>query len=104
MTKFRGYIGINRGFNEGADGVYQPDIEELEVVGELRGVGARWPGMSQGEKVSARHVLSIVTPENSEIDFSEVVYIWWQNRKWSVVDIKYTRPRIELSLGGLYNG
>jgi len=47
--------------------------------------------------------LSIITPEDSIINFTEVVYIWWQGRKWSVRSIEYKRPRIELTLGGLYN-
>lgn len=105
MTKFRGSIGINRGYKESSvPGDYQAEIEEIEVVGEIRGQGARWPNMSQGENVSARHVLSIVTPESTIIDYSEVVYILWQGLKWSVVDIQYKRPRIDLTLGGLYNG
>jgi len=104
MTKFWGKIGINRGPQEDAPGIFVPVIEEVEVAGELRNLGARWQNHELGGTVSARHVLSIVTPEDSIIDFTEVVYIWWQNRKWSVVAIEYKRPRIELTLGGLYNG
>ena len=104
MTKFRGSIGTNRGPEETSPGIFEPIIEEFEVTGEIRNIGARWPRHEQGDSVSARHVLSIVTPESSIIDFTEVVYVIWQTRKWSVVSIEYKRPRVELSLGGLYNG
>ena len=104
MTKFRGSIGINRGSNETDPGIFVPEIEELEVTGEIRLSGPRWPHAGMREGLKARHVLSIVTPEDSIIDFTEVVYIWWQGRKWSVVTIEYKRPRIELTFGELYNG
>ena len=105
MSKFSGSIGINRGAIETAPGIFDPSIEEVEVVGEIRNQVARWQSHEQRDTVSARHVLSIVTPEDSmQIDFTEVVYIIWLGRKWSVVAIQYKRPRIELTLGGLYNG
>lgn len=104
MTKFWGSIGINRGSKESAPGIFEEVIEEVEVAGEIRNLGARWQRHAMEKTVSARHVLSIVTPENSIINFTEVVYVIWQGRKWSIVSIEYKRPRIELTLGGLYNG
>ncbi len=104
MSKFSGFIGINRGKTETAPGIFEPIIEEVKVVGEIRNQVARWQSHEQRNTVSARHVLSIVSPEDSIIDFSEVVYIIWQGRKWSSVAIQYKRPRIELTLGGIYNG
>jgi len=105
MSKFRGSIGINRGTVEtDSPGVFEREIEEVEVTGEIRNIGARWQNAEQRDTISARHVLSIVTPEDSIINFTEVVYIVWQSTKFSVTSIEYKRPRIELALGGLYNG
>jgi len=104
MSKFRGTIGIAREYEEVDVGVYSPTIEEVEITGEMRNQAARWPAHKQGDSISAKHVLSIVTPESSVIDFTEVVYVIWQSQKWSVVSIQYKRPRIELTLGGIYNG
>jgi hypothetical protein len=104
MSKFWGKIGINRDSQETDPGIFEKSIEEVEVAGEMRNLGARWQSHEQRDTVSARHVLSMVTPEDSIIDFTEVAYIVWQGRKWSVISIEYKRPRIELTLGGLYNG
>jgi len=104
MSKFRGSIGIDRGSEETSPGIFEPTIEEVEVTGEIRNQSARWQSHEQRDSVTAKHVLSIVTPESSIVDYTEVVYINWQSRKWSVVAIQYMRPRIELTLGGLYNG
>lgn len=104
MTKFRGTLGFNRGTKETSSGIYQMQTEEVEVSGDIRNVGARWPNAGLGNDVSLKHVLSIVAPESDIALYSEVVYILWQGRKWSVLSIAYKRPRIELSFGGLYNG
>ena len=95
---------MNRGSVETSPGIFEETIDEVEITGEIRNLGARWQKANLGDTVSARHVLSIVTPEDSIVDFTEVVYVIWQSRKWYVVSIEYKRPRIELTLGGLYNG
>jgi hypothetical protein len=104
MSRFRGPIGINRGARESAPGIFTNVIEEVMVQGEMRNVSARWSQQNANETLTAKHVLSVVTPEKSEIDFNAVVYIVWQGSKWSVTSIQYNRPRVELTLGGLYNG
>ena len=104
MARYWGPIGVGRDPVETAPGVLKQVIEEVEVTGEMRQLSVRWPQAGMRDGLSAQHVLSIVTPEDSDIDFTEVVYIVWQGRKWSVTSIQYKRPRIELTLGGLYNG
>lgn len=104
MTRFRGPIGINRGVVETSPGIYTPYLEEITVYGEIRNVGTSWSQQNANETVKVQQLLSVVTPEDSDIDFNEVVYIVWKNRKWAVRAIKYVRPRVELTLGGLYNG
>ena len=104
MTRYWGRIGLNRGYVETEPGVYNEVIDEVEVQGDMREQRARWPQAGMREGISVSHILSIVTPEDSEIDFNEAVYVEWQRRKWAVVSITYRRPRVELTLGGFYNG
>ena len=49
-------------------------------------------------------ILSILTPETTDIKFSEIVYVEYESEKWSVVGIEHERPRVKLTLGGIYNG
>ena len=104
MTIYRGLIGMNRDPVETKPGVLTPVVEEVEFVGEVRNAGVNRPNAGMQEGLSASHVLSIITPEDSIVKFTEVAYVVWQSRKWSVTSIKYNYPRIELSLGGIYNG
>lgn len=103
MTRYGGKIGINRGPVEVSPGIYEQKIDEVYVQGEIRSEKFSWSQQSKQDGVRPRHVLSIVTPEDTVIDFTEVVYIWWMYRKWSVTSIEYKRPRVELGLGGIYN-
>lgn len=103
MTRFRGKIGINRGFVESAPGVKVLQIEEKLVSGEMRSPGFRWGNASANDTISARQALSIIAPEADMSEYLEVLYIWWHDQKWAVTSIEYKRPRVELSLGGRYN-
>lgn len=106
MTRFWGIIGVDRGPQERATepGIYDRVIEDIQVSGELRQTRLTWQQASLGEGVRAQHVLSMIAPDDSDINFTEVVYVEWQGRKWAVVSITYKRPRVEFTLGGLYNG
>lgn len=104
MAKFRGKIGMNRGPVETGPGIFTRTIEDVEVSGEMKSIGLRWPAAGMQDGIKAKHILSIIVPEKESIEFNEVVYVIWHNVKWSVVDISYERPRINLTLGGRYNG
>jgi len=104
MSRFFGAIGIKRDPVQTSPGVYDPVIEEVEVKGEIRNIRAAWQANQLYDTVQARHVLSIIAPEEAITEYHEVVYILWQNVKWSVVSIEYKPPRIEFGLGGVYNG
>lgn len=104
MTRFRGNIGIRRDFTQVSPGVYSAQIDEVEVYGEIRQASLRWQQANQGDGVKAQHVLSMIPPEDDDVYFNEVVYVEWKGHKWAVTSITEKRPRVEYSLGGLYNG
>lgn len=103
MMRFSGKIGIARGSLETSPGVFEKQFVEIEVTGTMRLVSARWASM-ESRDARAKHILSIIPPETSTVDINEVVYVWWKNRQWSVINIQYIHPRVSLTLGGLYNG
>jgi len=104
MARFWGLLGLNRGYTETSPGTFTNVIDEVEVNGEMRKQNIRWSNAEMRDSISAKTVLSIVTPEDSVIDFTEAVYVIWMGKKWSILAIDYIRPRVELTLGGFYNG
>lgn len=103
MTRYRGTIGIDRGLTETSPGIFKQEIFELVVSGEMRTQQAGWSDYNINNTLKARHTLSVVTPESTDINFTDVVYIEWKGKKWTVTSVQYKRPRVELTLGGLYN-
>lgn len=104
MARFWGLLGLNRGYTETAPGTFTNVIDEVEVNGEMRRQNLKWSNAGMRDSISAKTTLSVVTPEDSVIDFAEAVYVIWLGKKWSIIGIDYIRPRVELTLGGLYNG
>lgn len=104
MAQFRGKVGIRRGYNQTKPGVYTSDIEEIDVIGELRFPKVGWRPQDQAGSVSLRNTLSMIIPEGSDIGIEEAVYIIWRDIKWTVTSIEYKPPRVELGFGGRYNG
>lgn len=104
MARFWGIVGLNRGTQEVAPGILKEVIEEVEVKGDIYLNRGSWPNAGARTGISVNHVLSVVTPEDSDLELTEAVYVIWQKRKWAVQSIAFKRPRVDLTLGGLYNG
>lgn len=104
MTRFVGLIGVKQPSVETEPGIYESNITEKKISGSIRIGNVRHRDSElQQDSVTANHVVSIIAPESTMSDYSSVVYITWQSRKWSVKSIEYIRPRINMTLGGLYN-
>jgi hypothetical protein len=105
MAKFSGKIGVRLEAKEVEPGIFEQEIRELKVVGSMDARPLRWSaGELNQDKVRANHVLSIVAPEETLPTLMNVVYVIWNNRKWTVSDIMYERPSLKMTLGGFYNG
>jgi len=104
MTRYRGVVGTKLPPEEVSPGVWESKIVETDVVGDIYLKPSRWSGTELSQtKITANHILSIFGCDNLD-DYADVVYVVWQNRKWTVTKIEYIRPRVKLTLGGLYDG
>lgn len=105
MSRFKGVVGLRGDPVETKPGIFVESISERVFRGELRNNNVRWrSGELAQDSVSANHVVSIIGPESLLSDFSGAVYVVWQSRKWTVKSMQYIRPRLNLTLGDLYNG
>lgn len=105
MPRYVGRVGVRQDAVETEPGIYTEGIEEISVQGELRLERLGWRGgeLSQ-DKPRARHVVSLVVSQRLVELMTDVVYVTWAGRKWSVMSIDAKHPRLNLTLGGLYNG
>lgn len=104
MSKFYGKVGyINT--QETSPGVYEPVITERSYYGDVIDRTNKWDNNNQiNDDISINENIEIVADAFAYENFQYIKYVESMGVKWKVTSIKVSRPRIKLSLGGLYNG
>jgi hypothetical protein len=104
MAKFHGKIGYSSSI-ETAPGVYTDSIIEREYYGEVIKQTKQWIFANQiNDNLVLNNRISVVGDEFSYENFSAMKYVIWAGQYWNVSNIDIERPRLILSLGGVYNG
>lgn len=102
--RFSGQIGIRREPIEVEPGRFIPVIDEITITGKVITQRARFSGASiSQDTASVNQVVSFILPEALIDTFNSIVYVVWQRKKWSVSNVEYLRPRVNVTFGGLYN-
>ena len=104
MAKYYGKIGYAETV-ETTPGVWTEQIIERYYKGEARRIMKR---TEDGEKVNPdlniSNEISIVSDSYAEQHFHQIRYIAWEGALWTVKSVTVERPRLRLTIGGVYNG
>lgn len=104
MARFYGKIGYSEP-KEVRPGVYEDVIVEQEYYGDvLRNARRLTDGEHLNRDITVNNSVSIVADAFAYQHFHEIKYVLWMGVTWSVVEAEVLRPRINLRLGGVYNG
>lgn len=104
MAKFSGKVGF-ASLLETAPGVFTESITEKSYYGDLVKNTNRWSdGENLNPDIRISNVVSIVADPYAFENFFSMRYVTWMGAKWTISNLNVQRPRIELSLGELYNG
>lgn len=105
MAKFHGVIGYTARINI-RPGVWDDSIIEREYVGDFLKIRSSW--QSNGEKllddVSFNNRISIVADAYANENFFAMRYVKWSGMIRSIESVEVDRPRLILTIGGVYNG
>lgn len=106
MARFRGKIGyIITHEKEDQPGVWISDEIEVSYRGEVLKRASNWQGETKiNEDVNITNRISIVADPFAYANYPYIRYVVLGPVKWEVTDITVDRPRIVLTLGGVYNG
>lgn len=87
-------------------GVYTPDrITERTYMGDVTKVNSRWETSDQAnDDLNIRNELSILADGFALQHFSDIRYAEWMGIMWKVKSVTVEYPRLQLSIGGVYNG
>lgn len=103
MGKFYGTVGYLTTV-ETRPGVWTEDIVERNYYGDISKKMSKWQvgeGLNDDKTYSAE--ISIVADAFAYENFSNIKYIEFMGAKWKVNSIEIQRPRLILTMGGLYN-
>lgn len=103
--RFYGKVGFMQTF-EAAPGVYEEQITERSYYGDVLRNSRRYSGSSEkvNDDLDINNEISIVADAYAYQNFHALRYVEWMGAKWKVSSVTVERPRLILSVGGVYNG
>lgn len=104
MAKFHGNIGYATS-TETSPGVWTDVINEREYFGDVIRETKQWiPADKVNDNLTVNNRISITADNFAYQNFSAMRYVIWSGVYWKISSIEIQRPRLILSLGGVYNG
>lgn len=104
MAKFSGKIGYAV-TTEVSAGVWKETITERQAYGDILRNTRRLVGSDQvNSNVEVSNTFSIVMDPYASQNFHAMRYLEWMGARWKITSVEVQRPRLILSIGGVYNG
>lgn len=104
MAKFYGEIGYAES-SETSPGVWENTITERLYSCDVIRSTKRWQnGDKVNDDLTINNEISIVADPFAYNNFHTMKYVKWMGASWEISSIEILRPRIRLTLGGVYNG
>ena len=109
MARFHGKVGFIRTIEYDPvnhPSVWREEASEREYYGDVMRNTRRWDQNSGGtnENLVINNTISIVADSFANENIGAMRYVKWNGDLWSITNIEIQRPRIILTIGGLYNG
>ena len=103
MAKFCGKIGYAETV-ETSQSIWEEQITDYTYYGDILSNRRQWES-SQGinDNTNVNNRISIVADERALKSFHLMRYVEWMGTKWKISSIEVQRPRLILTLGGVYN-
>jgi len=104
MAKFYGTVGYVETV-ETAPSVWDEQTIERQYYGDVVKNTKRYEkGEGLNDNLNVNNTISIVADAYAEQHFFAIRYVEWMGARWKVSNVDVQRPRLILSLGGVYNG
>jgi hypothetical protein len=104
MTKWHGVIGYIQ-TQETAPGVFSEVATEYEYAGDVIRNTRRWEqGSGLNDNLTISNQFSIIGDWFSYDNFQSMRYLKWMGASWKILSVELQRPRLLVSVGGVWNG
>lgn len=102
--KFYGSIGFSYEVQT-APGVWEGVSDERDAYGDVLSNVRRWePSSELNDDLNVTNRISVVASRFFYEHLGSMRYVLWNGTKWKIKSAEIVRPRIILTLGGVYNG
>lgn len=102
MAKYFGKIGYLETVETSPD-VWEEVLTERIYYGDVVRNTKRWEnGVGLNDNLTIANTISIVSDAYAERHFFAIKYAEWMGSKWEVTSVEPQRPRLILTLGGVY--
>ena len=103
MTKYYGKVGFMT-TEKTSPGVWTEKFEERYYAGDVIKNSYRFDnGSGLNKDLNINNSISIVSDEYFYDNVAAVAYIEWLGSLWRVTNVEIQRPRLILSIGGVFN-
>ena len=104
MAKFSGIIGFVE-TPETSPGVYTEKVTNRNYFGDVVRNTRRWEaGQNLNDDLNVNNTISIVADAYASQNFHTMRYIQWMGAYWKITNVEVQRPRLILTIGGVYSG
>ena len=107
MARFYGEVGYGEPVETPPEsGVWNHEITEYKYQGDVvRNVRQLHENIDKtNADITVANSISIVADEYAIEHFFNIKYVRWSGVLWTVTSVEVRRPRLILTLGGVYNG
>jgi hypothetical protein len=106
--RFSGIVGFATS-TQTSPGVWTDVITERSYFGDVVRSSRRLESPAQvppetNASVALGNSFSIVADAEAFGNYKDMRYVKWQGGYWTITDIEVSRPRLILTIGGLWNG
>lgn len=105
MAKFYGAIGFATS-SETSEGVWTDTIIDVMYKGDVIRVSRKdeMQDNSLNPNLTINNRISIIADAFASENLFAMRYVSWYGAKWKITNVEVQRPRMILTIGGVYNG
>lgn len=90
---------------ETSPGIWEEQIVERKYKGDVLRLAKRYePTEYLNDDINVDNRLSIIADAFAYSNFQNLRYVSWMGTRWIVKSVEVSRPRLILTIGGVYNG
>lgn len=102
--KYYGTIGFAY-TKEVESGIWEEQISERKYYGDVIRNNRRYETTDQlNDNITINNTISIIADPYAYDHFFAIRYLSWMGSLWKITNVEVQRPRLILTIGGVYNG